>query len=138
MSTYSLGLLTATIRTEPLLVGVAGMTVGIAVSVGTDDAVTVGKSCTDVGVSVPVGGGVRVGNGVEEGKVGTENGVRLAKLNKAVGVATTPTPGKTMGLGGIVEALRGRNTLTRTEQRQQNTSRTKPGNSILPICPCWL
>jgi len=94
-----------------------------------------------VGVWVPVGRAVSVGNaveGVEGGKVGKGVNVGKSKLNKAVGVAAIPSLGKAFGLGTIVEEFRGRNKLIKTEQRQQNTSRSKLGKTILPTCPCWL
>ncbi len=127
-------LLTAVIRTEPLLAAVAG---GL-VTVGSGVPVAVGIVC--VGSSVPVGGLVRVGKTLGTGNVG--NGVNVAKpkLNKGVGVGPIPTLGKTIGLGTAVEELRDANwnKLIRIEQKKQNMSRIKPGKRILPICPCWL
>ena len=79
-----------------------------------------------------------VGNALGAGNVGKGVNVPEPKLNKAVGVATIPTLGKTIGLGTTLEELRVENKLIIMEQRKQNPSRNKPGKSILPIHPCWL
>jgi hypothetical protein len=105
------------------------------VFVGIGVLVAVGTTC--VGVCVPVGGPGVVGSEVGAARVG--NGL-APKLNKAVGVACVATLGKMIGLGGIAGELRGPagNNVNRIEQRQQNTSKNKPGKSVLPSCPCWL
>ena len=131
---------TATIRTEPPLVAVAG---GGFVTVGSGKGVPVAVRMiwvwvgVSVEVSVKVGKGVGVGKPVEVGKVGKGTNVTVPKLNRAVGVARTPWVGKILGLGTPAGGLRGRRKLTRTEQTQQKTNRNKTGRSILPICPCW-
>jgi len=138
MSTYSVGLLTARITTEPLfgaLVAVAGAGGG-SVTVGSAVPVAVGGSCVAVGL--PVGRGVSVGNAVGGGNVGKGVKVGKSKSNKAVGVGWLPGLGKTFGLGSGFGELREGKRLTRTEQRQQNASTSKAGRRILPTCPCWL
>jgi hypothetical protein len=92
ISTYSVGLLTATIKTVPLFVAVAGGTVTVGSRVGNDvsDAIGiigVGETC--VGVWVWVGRAVSVGRAVEVGKVGNGAKVTVPKLNSAVGVGPT-------------------------------------------------
>jgi len=128
--------LTATIRTEPARFAVAvadkTVTVGTAVPVA---AVKVG-----VYIWVAVGEGGSVGNALGTGKVGNGAKVTVPKLNNAVGVATVPSLGKTLGLGTTFEAFRDPHwgKLIRMEQRKQHIIRNKPGKSILPICPCSL
>ena len=125
---------TVTITTEPLFATVGG---GF-VSVGSGVAVPVGTVW--VGVSVSVGRLVSVGNALGAGKVGKGVKVPEPKLNKGVGVAPIATLGKTLGLGKAVEELRAvnGNKLTRSGQRKQNTSKSRPGKRILPSRPCWL
>ena len=97
--------------------------------------VSVGRIWT--GVCVSVGGPGVVGNAVEA----TRDGKTVApKLNKAVGVACVPALVGIKGLGVIAVELRDPrgNKLNRTEQRQQNASRTREGSSSLPSCPRWL
>ena len=129
-----MALLSAMIRTEPLLAAVAG---GL-VTVGS--AVPVAVGAVGVGITVAVNAIVSVGKALGAGNVG--NGVNVArpKLNKGVGVDPIPTLGKTIGLGTAVEGLRDANwnKLIRIEQKKQNRSRIKLGKRILPICPCWL
>jgi hypothetical protein len=110
----------------------------VAVFVGSNVAVDVGASGVDV--AVPVGAGVPVGNGEGTKNVEVGNGVKVEKLNKEVGVACVAAVGNMFGLGTGVDGLRDRaeNTLIRTEQRQQDISKARPGKSILLSCPCWL
>ena len=130
---------TAIITTELTLVAVGGGFVAVgtgdAVALGVDVPVAVG---TDrVGVWVPVGEGVRVGNAVGTKNVRVGNGVNVEKPNKGVAVTWVPSVGKTVGLGSTLEGLRDGNKGIRTEQRQQNTSSNRAGIRTLMICPCW-
>ena len=132
---------TAIITTELTLVAVA---VGgfVAVGVGDADAVALGIAVpvavgtNGVGVWVPVGEAVRVGNAVGTKDVPVGNGVNVEKSNKGVGVACVPSVGKTVGLGRILEGLRDGNKGITNEQRQQNPSRNRAGISTLTTCPC--
>jgi len=105
--------------------------IDVAVTVG----VGVGTVCVGMGVAVARSG--VVGNAVGATRVG--KGVE-PKPNSAVGVACVPVLVKKMGLGVIPEVLRAPTGIKRkrTEHRQQNTNRNKPGKRILPSCPCWL
>ena len=144
ISTYSADLLTAIISTERTLVAVAvgggfvAVGSGEAVPLGIDVNVAVGTR--RVGVCVPVGEAVRVGNaeGTKLVRVGKGVNVGKSKLNKEVGVAcgpAVPSVGKTLGLGRVLEGLRD-NKGIRTEQRQQNTSTNRAGIRTLTTCPC--
>ena len=133
---------TAIISTELTLVAVAVaggfVTLGLgdadAVALGLDVPVAVGTN--PVGVWVPVGEGVRVGNPVGKKDVRVGNGVNVEKSNKGVGVACVPSVGKTLGLGRALEGLRAGNKGITTEQRQQNTSSNRAGIRTLTTCPC--
>jgi len=108
ISTYSAGLSTEIMRTEPPLVGVAGelvlVGIGDAVSVEISVSVAVGMTCVAVGLSV--GEGVSVGNGEGPGNVG--KGVNVApRLNRAVGVGPVPCVRNISGLGVTPGELRG-------------------------------
>jgi len=135
-------LFTAIITTELTLVAVAvgggfvavGVRDAVPVALGIDVPVAVGTN--GVGVWVPVGEAVRVGNAVGTKDVPVGNGVNVEKLNKGVGVACVPSVGITVGLGGTSEGLRDGNKGIRTEQRQQNPSRNRAGISTLTTCPC--
>ena len=142
MSTYSLGLSTAIMSTEPPLVGITGGCEAVAdgcagVTVGS--AVPVDVGWVRVGAGVPVGGEVSVGSAVAKGCVG--NGVKVgkSKSNRGVGVAPPSWLGKSTGLGTAVEAspLPSEGRLTSTGQRQQNGSINRNTRRILPVCPCW-
>jgi len=136
--------LTAIIATELTLVAVAVGGGFVAVGTGDADAVALGidvpvaVGTNPVGVRVPVGEAVRVGNAVGTKAVRVGNGVNVEKLNKGVGVACVPSVGKTLGLGGTLEGLREGNKGIKTEQRQQNPSRNRAGIRTLTTCPCWL
>ncbi len=80
MSTYSAGLLTVRIKTEPLLEAVAGTFVFVLVAV----RVGVAVDSITAGVGVAVSGLGVVGNALGATRLG--KGV-APKLNKAVGVA---------------------------------------------------
>jgi hypothetical protein len=132
------------IRTEPALVAVGGgfvfvgMSVFVTVVVAVGTGVSVAVGAMGVRVSVLVEEGVKVGNGVGPGKVG--NGVNVAppKLNKGVAVSAVPCVRKISGVGEMLGALRGRNKLNVTEQRQHITSKNMTGTSFAPVCPGWL
>ena len=132
-STYSAGLFTLMISTERALVAVGGGFVALgtldAVALGTAVSVGVGR----VGVGLPVGEAVSVGNAVGTKHVSVGNGVNVSKPepNKPVGVTCVPSVGKIFGLGVISEELRAGNTEISAEQRQQNTSRNSAGMSTL-------
>ncbi len=86
MSTYSAGLLTVRILTEPVLAAVAGrlvlVLVGARVGVAVDSVgVGVGVTVAGLGVVGNAVGATRVGKGVDP------------KLNKAVGVSCVPCVG---------------------------------------------
>ncbi len=86
MSTYSAGLSTVRILTEPVLAAVAGrfvfVLVGARVCVAVDSVgVSVGVTVAGLGVVGHALGATRVGKGV------------APKLNKAVGVACVPCVG---------------------------------------------
>jgi hypothetical protein len=136
-STYSAGLFTLMISTERTLVAVAlgGIAEAVALGIAVSVAVDVGR----VGVGLPVGEAVSVGNAVGTKDVPVGNGVNVSKPepNKLVGVTCVPSVGKIFGLGVILEVLRAGNTEIRAEQRQQNTSRNRAGISTLTACPCW-
>ena len=135
---------TPIITTELTLVAVAvagrfvAVGIGDAVALGIDVPVAVGTN--RVGVWVPVGEAVRVGNavGTKDVRVGNGANVGKSKSNKRVGVACVPSVGKTLGLGRTFEELREGNKLIRIEQRQQNASSNRAGLRTLTICPCWL
>ena len=99
-------------------------------------SVAVGISCVEVGT--PVTEAVRLGKGVEEGKVGNGAKVTVPKSNKPVGVATLPWLGTRTGLATGLGELPDRARLARAEQRQQTISRTMADRRILPNGPCWL
>ena len=143
ISTYSIGLLTSMIRTEPPVVGMTGgcdaVTGGfVAVSVGSAVPVAVGE--IGVGEAVTVACDVSVGSAVAKGCVGNGVSVGKSKSNKGVGVAPPSWLGKSTGLGSAVAGSRpvkdGR--LTRSGQMQQNGSTSRKTKSILPVDPCWL
>ena len=133
---------TAIITTELTLVAVAVAGGFVAVGIGEADAVALGidvpvaVGTNRVGVWVPVGEAVRVGNAVGMKDVRVGNGVNVEKSNKGVGVDCVPSVGKTVGLGGTSEGLRDGNKGIRTEQRQQNPSRNRAGIRTLTTCPC--
>ena len=108
---------TAIIRTEPPVTGTR------FVGVDVDIMVTVGEIRVEVGVSV--GACVLVATVVAAGNVG--NGVKVTdpKLNKAVGVASIPSVGKTPGLGVIIDGFCDRKKPMGIEQSEQNTIRIK-------------
>lgn len=110
------------------------------VLVGSTVAVAVGTCGVDVAVSVGAGVVVGKGEGTKNVEVGKGVKVGKLKLNKGVGLASAPPVGKRSGLGTTVDGLRDRagSTLIRPKQRQQNISKARPGNSILPSGPCWL
>ena len=83
-----------------------------------------------------MGAGVSVGSAVEVGNVGNGGKVTVPKLNKAVGVTSVPSPGKTTGLATTFEGLRDRTKLSEMEHRQQRTRRSPPARTNLPLCPC--
>jgi len=138
-------LFTAIITTELTLVAVAVAGGFVAVGIGDADAVPLGidvpvaVGTNRVGVWVPVGEAVRVGNAVGTKAVCVGNGVNVgkSKLNKGVGVACVPSVRKTLGLGRALEGLRDGSKGIRTEQRQQNASSNRAGIRTLTICPCW-
>ena len=124
---------TAIISTERTLVAVGGGFVAVgtgeAVALGIDVPVVVGTR--PVGVWVPVGEAVRVGNAVGTKLVSVGNGVNVgkSKLNKGVGVTcgpAVPSVRKILGLGRALEGLRDNNGI-KTEQRQQNASTNRTG-----------
>jgi hypothetical protein len=131
-------LFTAIISTERTLVAVA--VGGGFVAVGTGDAVgidvPVPVAANGVGVWVPVGEDVRLGNAVGTKAVEVGNGVNVEKWNKEVGVTCVPSAGKTVGLGGTLEGLRDGSKGIINEQRQQNATRNRAGIRTLTICPC--
>ena len=138
MSTYSLGLSTATISTELPLVGITGGCEAVAegcdaVNVGSAVPVAVGAVC--VGEAVPVGGEVSVGSAVEKGCVGKGVRVGKSKSNRAVGVDPPSWLGSMTGLETAVEAapLPQEGKLTSTGQRQQNGRMNRNTSSILPV-----
>ena len=118
------------IRIDPPVTGT--MFVGVDVGI----VVTVGEIWVDVAVSVLVSG--LVAAAVGNGKVGNGVNVTGPKLNKAVGVASIPCVGKTPGLGVIVDGSWERKKRRGNEQSEQNASRIKIDNNILPVRPCWL
>ena len=139
---------TAIITTELTLVAVAVASGFVAVGIGDADAVALGidvpvaVGTNRVGVWVPVGEAVRVGNAVGTKAVCVGNGVNVgkSKLNKGVGVAcgpAVPSVGKTLGLGKTLEGLRDGSKGIRTEQRQQNARSNRAGIRTLTTCPCW-
>jgi hypothetical protein len=129
------------ISTERMLVAVGGgfVALGTADAVALGIAVNVAVDVGRVGVGLPVGEAVSVGNAVGTKDVPVGNGVNVSKPepNKPVGVTCVPAVGKIFGLGVILEELRAGNTEIRAEQRQQNTSRNRAGISTLTACPCW-
>ena len=150
ISAYSTGLFTVRISTERTLVaaalggGFVAVGSGDAVELGIDVSVAVGAGRVDVGarpvgVGLPVGEAVRVGNAVGTKDVRVGNGVNVAKSepNKRVGVTCVPLVGKTLGLGRAFEGLRAGNKGIRAEQRQQTRSRDTAGIRTLTTCPCW-
>ena len=135
---------TAIISMERTLVAVGGGFVAVgtgeAVALGIDVPVAVGTG--PVGVWVPVGEAVRVGNAVGTKDVCVGKGVNVgkSKLNKEVGVAcgpAVPSVGKILGLGRALEGLRDCNRGIKSEQRQQNASTNRAGIRTLTTCPCW-
>lgn len=126
ISTYSAGLSTAIIRTEPLRDTVGGR----VVFVGSGMAVPVGICVAVAGLGV-------VGNALGTTRVG--RGVK-PKPNNAVGVGCVPSGVKRVVSGVSVGEFRAPagTKRKRIEQRQQNTSRNKVEKSILPNWPCWL
>jgi hypothetical protein len=128
-------LFTSTITTVTARVAVAlgGIFVGVDVSAGMGVPVSVGRRGVPVGVTVDVSvgkgvgmKGVEVGNGVKVGK---------SKLNSGVGVGGVPVSVRTIGLAGGVAAVRGRNSVIVSPQRQHRTRRTEPGRRIFSVGP---
>jgi hypothetical protein len=119
--------------TARVAVAVGGGAVGVAALVGTNVKVAVGRMGVSVGVTVAVSvgkgvgmKGVEVGNGVKVGK---------SKLNSGVGVGGVPVSVRTIGLAGGVAAVRGRNSVIVSPQRQHRTRRTEPGRRIFSVGP---
>ena len=123
------------IRMGMTRVGVA-VTVFVGIGVGVADGMVCVCDGVAEAVGIPVGKAVNVGKDVGAKDVDVGNGVKVRKSNKPVGVPCVPCVGNKIGLGRGVEAERGRNKERVIEQRQQTTSRNKPGIRILPHCPC--
>ena len=129
---------TVIIATELTLVSVAvgGGFVAVGIGDALGIAVPVAGGTNPVGVWVPVGEAVRVGNAVGTKDVRLGNGVNVEKTNKGLGVACVPSVGKTVGLGRALEGLRDGSKGISNEQRQQNPSRNRVGIRTLTTCPC--